>query len=155
MGYIYKQIDEKIEPYFDLIMDCIKLRGGDLDEQIKALAKDTRLMDTCLEEEILQMKLHAAQVRKEFEDTVNVEVEKNTQTWEQCVEKIKSKEPRVKELLDIFKPLSQEVESLNQLISNINIYKLEKLIELAEKIAELDDRTIELVRRMVQVEELK
>lgn len=147
----YVNIDDKLVPHLEILIDCIKLRGGDLDEQVKRLTSETRLMDNCLEEEILQMKLHAAKVRSEFADTVNEAIQKNTDTWEECVEKIKEKSPKVSELVNIFKPLSQEIEHINKLISNINIYKLEQLIKLAEKIAELDEPTLSLVRKMVSV----
>lgn len=39
----FKHIDDNIEPYLDILIDCVKLRGSDIEEQIKRITSDTDL----------------------------------------------------------------------------------------------------------------
>ena len=42
MAYIH--IDDKIEPYLDILIDCIKLNGEDIEKQVKRITEETDTM---------------------------------------------------------------------------------------------------------------
>lgn len=82
MAYVY--IPDKYEPYLDIIMDCIKLNGDDIETQIKKITDDTTLMGECLEDNFLQFKLHSKKVRDEYKTAVDEAIDKNNKVWEDC-----------------------------------------------------------------------
>ena len=82
MAYIH--IDDKIEPYLDILIDCIKLNGEDIEKQVKRITEETDTMGECLEDNFLAFKLHSKKVRDEYEKAVNEELEKSETVWEKC-----------------------------------------------------------------------
>ena len=93
MAYIH--IDDKIEPYLDILIDCIKLNGKDIEKQVKRITEETDTMGECLEDNFLAFKLHSKKVRDEYEKAVNEELEKSETVWEKCDNLIHESRPRI------------------------------------------------------------
>lgn len=54
MAYVH--IDDDIVPYLDILIDCVKLNGKDIKEQIERITSDTKLMGECLDDQFLEFK---------------------------------------------------------------------------------------------------
>ena len=94
----YMHIDDKVVPYLEILLDCIKLRSDDIETQIKRITSDTDLMGECLEENFLAFKLHSKKVRDEYEKAVTEELEKSEKVWERCDSLIHESRPKFEKI---------------------------------------------------------
>ena len=94
MAYIH--IDDKIEPYLDILIDCIKLNGKDIEKQVKRITEETDTMGECLEDNFLAFKLHSKKVRDEYEKAVNEEVEKSETVWRNAITSFMNQDQELK-----------------------------------------------------------
>lgn len=129
----YMHIDDEIAPYLDIMIDCVKLNGKDIEAQIKRITSDTDTMGECLEENFLAFKLHSKKVRDEYEKAVTEELSKTEKVWEKCDELIHDSKPTVDKAVNSMGSLRKEVDAINSALEKISVYKAEKLIELIEK----------------------
>lgn len=149
MAYIH--IDDKIEPYLDILIDCIKLNGEDIEKQIKRITEDTDLMGENLEENFLSFKLHSKKVRDEYEKAVNEEIEKSEKVWDKCANLIDNSKPRIVSIQNEMKGLLDEIEKIDKRLNNLPVYKAEKLIELIEKFNNMPAKEKELFAKLLEV----
>lgn len=149
MAYIH--IDDKIEPYLDILIDCIKLNGEDIEKQIKRITEDTDLMGENLEENFLSFKLHSKKVRDEYEKAVNEEIEKSEKVWDKCANLIDNSKPRIVSIQNEMKGLLDEIEKIDKRLDNLPVYKAEKLIELIEKFNNMPAKEKELFAKLLEV----
>lgn len=149
----YKHIDDEIEPYFDLIMDCIKLRGKDVKETIEKITEDTKTMETCLEDNFLGFKLHSKKVRDEYEKAVKEEIEKTEEVWEKCEELIYKSKPTIEQATSSTAEFLANVMQINKGISEISIWKIEKVIELIEKFSRLTEKEKKMFKVLLESED--
>ena len=129
----YMHIDDKVVPYLEILLDCIKLNGEDIDKQIKRITSDTDLMGECLEENFLAFKLHSKKVRDEYEKAVTEELEKSEKVWERCDSLIHESRPKLAKVKNEMDGLLKEIVEINKAFDNISIYKVERLLELLDK----------------------
>lgn len=149
MAYVH--IDDKIEPYLDILIDCIKLNGADIEAQIKRITDETELMGDCLEDNFLAFKLHSKKVRDEYEKAVNEEVEKSEKVWEKCDNLIRESRPKVEKAKNEMNGLLNEIEKINKALDSVSIYKAEKLIELIEKFNNMPADEKQLFAKLLEV----
>ena len=91
----YMHIDDELVPHLEILIDCIKLRGKDIEKQAQNIIGDTELMDQCLEDTFLQFKLHSKKVRDEYKKAVNEEIARSEAVWEKCNELIQDSRPTI------------------------------------------------------------
>ena len=147
----YKHIDDKIEPYLDILIDCIKLNGADIEAQIKRITSDTDTMGQCLEDNFLAFKLHSKKVRDEYEKAVSEELEKTENVWEKCDELIHDSKPSIEKAVNSIASLRKEIDTINFALDKISVYKAEKLIELVEKYNSMSDEDKEIMSKLLEI----
>lgn len=147
----YKHIDDKIEPYLDILIDCIKLNGADIEAQIKRITSDTDTMGQCLEDNFLAFKLHSKKVRDEYEKAVSEELEKTEKVWEKCDELIHDSKPSIEKAVNSIASLRKEIDNINSALDKISVYKAEKLIELVEKYNSMSDEDKEIMSKLLEI----
>ena len=147
----YMNIDDKIAPYLEILIDCIKLNGKDIEEQVKRITSDTDLMGECLEENFLAFKLHSKKVRDEYEKAVSEELSKTEKVWEKCDELIHNSKPAVEKAVNSIASLRAEVNAVNSALDKISVYKAEHLIELVKKFNAMSDADKEVFSRLLEV----
>ena len=152
MAYIH--IDDKIEPYLDILIDCIKLNGEDIEKQVKRITEETDTMGECLEDNFLAFKLHSKKVRDEYEKAVNEELEKSETVWEKCDSLIHESRPRIEKAKNEMNDLLSEINKVNKALDSISVYKAEKLIELIEKFNNMPAVEKELFAKLLEVSKL-
>lgn len=146
----YRHIDDKIEPYLDILIDCIKLNGADIEEQVKRITSDTDTMGECLEENFLAFKLHSKKVRDEYEKAVSEELSKMEKVWEKCDELLHNSKPTVEKVANSIASLRAEVNAVNSALDKISVYKAERLIELVEKFNAMSDADKEIFSKLLE-----
>ena len=148
----YEYVPDKYMPYFDLIMDCIKLKGENIQELIDKITKDTALMEECLDDKILAFKLHSKKVRDEYEKAVNEAIEKTENIWDKCEEKIKESQPTINKTNREITELLKTVNHLNECLGNVSFYKIEKLLELVEKFNKMSDSDRAVLTKLINMD---
>lgn len=148
----YEYVPDKYMPYFDLIMDCIKLKGEDIRKLIDKITADTALMEECLEDKFLAFKLHSKQVRDEYENAVNEAIEKTENVWNKCEEKIKRSQPTIDKTNQEVTTLLETVNQLNERLENVSFYKIERLLELVAKFNEMSDSDKAVLTKLVNMD---
>lgn len=149
MAYMY--IDDEIAPYLDILIDCIKLNGKDIEAQVKRITSDTDTMSECLEENFLAFKLHSKKVRDEYEKAVSEELSKAEKVWEKCDELLNNSKPTVEKAVNSIASLRVEVNAVNSALDKISVYKAERLIELVEKFNAMSDADKEIFSKLLEV----
>lgn len=147
----YKYIDDRIEPYLDILIDCVKLRGSDIEAQIKRITDDTDTMCKCLEDNFLSFKLHSKKVRDEYEKAVAEELQKSEKVWERCDELILESKPKIEHVKNDMQSLLDMVISIDKALDNVSVYKAEKLIDLIEKFNNMPSVEKELFTKLLEV----
>lgn len=147
----YMHIDDEIAPYLDIMIDCIKLNGKDIEAQIKRITSDTDTMGECLEENFLAFKLHSKKVRDEYEKAVTEELSKTEKVWEKCDELIHNSKPTVDKAVNSICSLRKEVDAINSALEKISVYKAEKLIELIEKFNNMPADEKKLFSKLLEI----
>lgn len=152
MAYIH--IDDKIEPYLEVLIDCIKLNGEDIEKQVKRITEETDTMGECLEDNFLAFKLHSKKVRDEYEKAVNEEVEKSETVWEKCDNLIHESRPKIEKVKNEMSELLSEINKINKALDSVSIYKAEKLIDLIERFNGMPAVEKELFAKLLEVSKL-
>lgn len=147
----YRHIDDEIEPYLDILIDCIKLNGKDIEEQIKRITSDTDTMSECLEENFLAFKLHSKKVRDEYEKAVSEELSKTEKVWEKCDELLRNSKLTVEKAVNSIASLRAEVDAVNSALDKISVYKPERLIELIGKFNAMSDADKEILSKLLEI----
>ncbi len=147
----YMHIDDKIEPYLDILIDCIKLNGKDIEEQIKRITNETDLMGDCLEDNFLAFKLHSKKVRDEYEKAVDEEIKKSEKVWEKCDKLIFESRPKIEKAKNEMNGLLNEIEKIDKALDSVSIYKAEKLIELIEKFNNMPTDEKQLFAKLLEI----
>lgn len=150
MGYVH--IDNEIEPYLDILIDCIKLRGSDIEKQIKRITSDTDLMGECLEENFLNFKLHSKKVRDEYEKAVTEEISKTEKVWEKCDEMIANSKPSINKVTNQLLGLKKSISEIDKALDIISVYKAEKVIELIDKVNSMSEKDKEILLKIIKSE---
>ena len=148
----YEYVPDKYMPYFDLIMDCIKLKGENIQELIDKITKDTALMEECLDDKFLAFKLHSKKVRDEYENAVNEAIEKTENIWDKCEEKIKESQPTIDKTNQEITKLLKTVNQFNERLENVSFYKIEKLLERVEKFNNMSDSDKAVLTKLVNMD---
>lgn len=148
----YKYIPDEYEPYFDLIMDCIKIKGDNIQELLNKITKDTDLMEECLDDKFLSFKLHAKKVRDEYESAVNEAIEKTESVWIKCEEKVNQSQPTINKINKEVDKLLSAVNQLNENLENVSFYRTEKLLELIEKFNRMSDEDKAVLTKLVNMD---
>lgn len=149
MAYVH--IPNEYEPYFDIIMDCIKLRGEDIEEQIERITKDTTIMGECLEDNFLQFKLHSKKVRDEYEKAVDETLEKSEKLWEACDNRIAAFEPTLEKCKNGINKLAKTLSELNERLNDIPFYKIDRLFELIEKFNNMSASDKDILIKLINI----
>ena len=147
----YMHIDDKVAPYLEILLDCIKLHSDDIDAQIKRITSDTDLMGECLEDNFLAFKLHSKKVRDEYEKAVKDELEKSEKVWEKCDNLIHESRPKIEKIKNEMNGLLKEVIAIDKALDNISIYKAERLLELIEKFNHMPADEKQLFAKLLEV----
>lgn len=150
MGYVH--IDDEIEPYLDILIDCVKLRGSDIEKQIKRITSDTDLMGECLEENFLNFKLHSKKVRDEYEKAVSEEISKTEKVWEKCDELIANSKPSIAKATNQLLNLKKSINEIDKALDIISVYKAEKVIELIDKVNSMSEKDKEILLKIIKSE---
>lgn len=150
MGYVH--IDNEIEPYLDILIDCVKLRGSDIEKQIKRITSDTDLMGECLEENFLNFKLHSKKVRDEYEKAVSEEISKTEKVWEKCDEMIANSKPSIAKATNQLLDLKKSINEIDKALDIISVYKAEKVIELIDKVNSMSEKDKEILLKIIKSE---
>lgn len=150
----YKYIDDKIEPYLDILIDCIKLNGEEIEKQIKRITEDTDIMGQCLEENFLAFKLHSKKVRDEYEKAVTEEIEKTEKLWEKCEDLIEKSKPKIEKIQNEMHGLLNEIEKVDSALSKVSIYRAEELIKLIEKFNQMSDVDKQLLQKLLEIDKI-
>ena len=146
----FKHIDDNIEPYLDILIDCVKLRGSDIEEQIKRITSDTDLMGECLEENFLSFKLHSKKVRDEYEKAVTEEISKTEKVWEKCDELIANSKPSIAKVTNQLLDLKKSISEIDKALDVISVYKAEKVIELIDKVNSMSEKDKEILFKIIK-----
>lgn len=149
MAYIH--IDDKVVPYLEILLDCIKLRGDDIEAQIKRITDDTDLMGECLEDNFLNFKLHSKKVRDEYEKVVTEELKKSEVIWEKCDNLIHESRPKIEKIKNEMSGLLEEIDNIDKALDSVSIYKAEKLIELIEKFNRMPADEKQLFAKLLEI----
>lgn len=147
----FKYIDDEIEPYLDILIDCIKLNGKDIEAQINRITSDTDTMGECLEENFLAFKLHSKKVRDEYEKAVSEELSKTEKVWEKCDELLHNSKPTIEKVSNSITSLREEVDEVNSALDEISVCKAERLIELVEKFNSMSDDDKEILSKLLEI----
>ena len=148
----YEYVPDKYMPYFDLIMDCIKLKGENIQELIDKITKDTALMEELLDDKFLAFKLHSKTVRDEYEKAVNEAIDKTENLWDKSEEKTKESQPTINKTNREITELLKTVNHLNECLENVSFYKIEKLLELVEKFNKMSDSDRAVLTKLVNMD---
>lgn len=147
----YKYIDDKIEPYLDILIDCVKLNGEGIEEQVKKITDETELMGQCLEDNFLSFKLHSKKVRDEYEKVVTEELQKSEKVWEKCDRLIHESKPEIERVKNDIQDLLDMIVGVDKALDNVSVYKAEKLIELIEKFNNMPATEKELFKKLLEI----
>lgn len=150
MGYVH--IDNEIEPYLDILIDCIKLRGSDIEKQIKRITSDTDLMGECLKENFLNFKLHSKKVRDEYEKAVTEEISKTEKVWGKCDELIANSKPSITKVTNQLLDLKKSISEIDKALDVISVYKAERVIELIDKVNSMSEKDKEILLKILKSE---
>ena len=147
----YMHIDDKVVPYLEILLDCIKLNGEDIEKQIKRITSDTDLMGECLEENFLAFKLHSKKVRDEYERAVTEELEKSEKVWEKCDDLIQESRPKIQKVKNEMNELLKEITDIDKAFDSVSVYKAERLIELIEKFNHMPADEKQLFAKLMEI----
>lgn len=144
-------IDDELVPHLEILIDCIKLRGKDIEKQVQNIIGDTELMDQCLEDTFLQFKLHSKKVRDEYKKAVNEEIARSEAVWEKCNELIQDSRPTIENVKKDVKGLLDMLEEVEESFDCVPIYKAEKLLELIEKFNKMPAEEKQMLSKLLEV----
>ncbi len=147
----YKYIDDKIEPYLAILIDCVKLNGEGIEEQVKKITDETELMRQCLEDNFLSFKLHSKKVRDEYEKAVTEELQKSEKVWEKCDRLIYESKPKIERVKNDIQDLLDMIVGVDKALDNVSVHKAEKLIELIEKFNNMPATEKELFKKLLEI----
>lgn len=146
----YMHIDDKVVPYLEILLDCIKLRGEDIETQIKRITSDTDLMGECLEENFLAFKLHSKKVRGEYDKAVTEELEKSEKLWEKCDNLIHESRPKIEKIKNEMNSLLGVIKKIDEELDSVSIYKAARMIELIEKFNAMSGEDKKLIAKILK-----
>lgn len=149
MAYVY--IDNEIEPYLDILIDCIKLKGKNIKDEIERIVNDTNLIGECLEDNFLNFKLHSKNVRDEYRKAVDEEIRKNEECWQKCDELIRNSKPSIIKAKAEINELISETTRLNCILDSVSFYKIENLIKLVERFNQMPDEDKKMLSKLLEI----
>lgn len=149
MGNKMIWIEEDLAAKLEIINDVVKIKNEDIDKIIKKLADDTSIMSECLDENVLRFKLHAQQVRDNYEKVVNEEVEKTYELWKRCEELRKETKGKISNLLPVITEVNAQLEKLDKSINKVNTYGIDRLIEVVDKFKRIPDDEKDMIAKLL------
>lgn len=149
MGNKMIWIEEDLAAKLEIINDVVKIKNEDIDKIIKKLADDTSTMSECLDENVLRFKLHAQQVRDNYEKVVNEEIEKTYDLWEKCEELRKETKGKITNLLPVITEVNSQLEKLDKSINKVNTYGIDRLIEVVDKFKRIPDDEKDMIAKLL------
>lgn len=149
MAYMY--IDDKVAPYLEILLDCVKLNKDDIEAQIKRITDDTDLMGECLADNFLAFKLHSKKVRDEYERAVDEELEKSEKVWAKCEGLIEKSRPSIEKAKNEINSLIDMIDEVDKALDSVSIYKAERMIDLIEKFNHMPANEKKLFAKLLEV----
>jgi ribosomal protein L14E/L6E/L27E len=152
MGNRLVWIEEELAGKLEILNDVVKLnRDKGIDELIKSIEADTKIMSDSLDENALQFKLHAQKVRSGYEAVVQEELDKTYELWEKCEELRKQAKEKTKEILPMIESASKHIENLKSKLSSLDIYGLDRIFDLVNKFNSMSKEDKELLSKMFSI----
>ena len=143
-------IDKRLVPQMEFIEDVLKLKKDDIQKEIDKLVDSTQTLTTDnIDTSLLELKLHAQKVRDEYKKTVDEELDKTDELWEECDKKLCNSKTNIKGIKDSFYSLEQEINTLTKRLNDLPIYKLEQFMDLLDRFNGYSDEQKELLKIML------
>lgn len=152
MGYVH--IKDEYEPYLDLIIDCIKLKGENIQELIEKINKDDSIMANCMEDNLIQFKYHGKRIRDEYIKAVNEQIEKNEMLYDNCNELLQESEPTIEHIKSKIESLSYLIDGVNKKLNNefgVSLNKIERLLKIIQEINNMSNEDKELLKKVLEI----
>jgi len=115
-----------------------------LEEYIKSLRKsfqdEYQTNIQMLEEDLIMLKALNLKVKQAFEKAKNEALDASYEIWEKYEEEIPKFNDKIKRLLRVLEPLSEKLEKINSLLSEINIRELQQLADLITRFSNMNEK---------------
>ena len=95
---------------------------------------------TCLEameEDVAMYSGLFIKVKKTFQDAIDAQLTKMYDMWEKYEEQKPRVEEKTKELVDIIGPLEEKIEKIDSMLTKINTFKFNQLIDVVQRVSGL------------------
>ena len=126
-------IERDLLPRWDLLQDILRLNGKDLDKVLNSLKEDDKLLEDCLEENLLNIKHHAIQVRNKYKECVDEQIEKTEDLWSLCDNKIIESQTKIKSVENSFDKINKLIDQMNTKLNGLSIYKLNEAMDIIDR----------------------
>ncbi len=128
--YVPAELAEKIEQ-----ADDIAVMGAAVDEYLKNSVKDIAGMLEDLDEQVMIYKGLMAKARSEFRKASDEQIEQSYVTWEEIDKKRPFVSKKVKALVDDLKPVTRELEEINDLLNRMDLSRIERALKLIDELS--------------------
>lgn len=98
-----------------------------------------------IEEAVVDLKRQSKKIKDALRETFDAENEQMYQLWEELNSKQDEVRKKITSAAELIRNSKADVESLKNQISSINLYGVDKLIDMVEKISNMNERDKELL----------
>jgi septal ring factor EnvC (AmiA/AmiB activator) len=134
--YVPTELADKIEQ-----ADDIAVMSAAVDEYLKDSVKDIGEMLGVLDEEVQVYKGLMAKARVEFRKASQEQIEQSYATWEEVDKQRPRVQAKVKELVNDLKPLTDELNEINNLLNSMDLSRVERTLKLLNELQYAPDET--------------
>jgi len=129
--------------------DDIAVMGAAVDEYLKDSVKDIGEMLATLDEEVQSYTGLMAKARSEFRKASQEQIEQSYATWEAVDAQLPRVQAKIKALVDDLKPLTTELNEINNLLSSLDLSRVERTLKLLNELQYAPNETKKMVAFLV------
>lgn len=119
---------------------------------ITGFQKEINTMTECVDENVVGFRYHAQKVRDDYKKVVEEELAKTYELWEQMNQLRNEASQKLQEVVGVTKTITPIIIEIKHALNNINLYGVDKLLEVTNKIAYMGDQEKELLFKLLQIE---
>lgn len=149
MAYMY--VPDEIAGKLEIINDICKIKNEDIKKVVEDMAKEESYTVESLHENALRFKLFAKDIAKGYKEAVSEEVDFLGEIWEECESKRDEAYKKTEEIKNVVSETKDNLLSLQKSINELNIYGMERVLELLHTFNGMSDSDKELLKKLAEI----
>lgn len=134
--------------------DITELTKEHMYEIIKTAKKEIESYNYCLDEDVLQFRVHAERVRNSYKITVEEEIEKTRELWATLDKTRYETHLTLERTENITKNIKHDIADIQKALNNVNIYGVNTYLELVKEVVNMTKEQREIMEKLLDIKRM-